>query len=355
MNNSRKFFWALLALLLAVLITLVLHKRPAPITDVVSAEPTGKSQTNNQISVTPVRNSKTNVPAQINAPVQTSSPQASREEKWRQVALGQNVPIDFWGQVIDQDGNPLAGVNVITDIRTFTIGIDGKPYTAFPKTTLATGADGLFEVRGKTGDVFSILALEKEGYEWDPNGKHDFGYNTVEQFRSAANSPIVFRLWKNGLKQSLVSGDKFATIVPDGRPYAIDLMNGTIAEAKGSEGDLHVWVKRPNDVKRGEKYNWSFIISPQNGSVLQDQNFLFADMTLAPTDGYINNYESVHQSSDTSWTAWELNRRFYVKIHSGQILGRIQIGVDSSADKNGGQAELHVQYVLNPSGSPILR
>ena len=361
MNTTRKIFWALLVLLLAVLVAVVLHKKQVPKNDVSSVEPTGKSRTDSETAVVPAKtsNAQTNTPAPIVTPMKTASPQLSREEQWRMAALASNVPIDFWGKVIDQDGNPLAGVTITADTRTFAVGTNGRPYTAFPKTNLVTGTDGLFEIHGMTGDALSIRALEKDGYETEHGALRDFGYNTSQNITPDPNSPVIFRLWKEGAKQPLISGDKFIKIVPDGQPYAIDLMTGTITEAKGSEGDLQIWVKRPDGMQDGQRYyEWSFGIRPQDGGILQELDGNDA-MYLAPVEGYTNIYEYKHPASHSGWGSGSGDRRFYVKIR-GQIYGRIQVAVNTFFDGNipgynRGDGTLSIHYVVNPSGSPILR
>jgi hypothetical protein len=102
-------------------------------------------------------------------------------------------------------------------------------------------------------------------------------------------------------------------------------------------------------VQRGEKFDWTLTMTPQNGGILQDLQTPYAAMTLAPMAGYEDTYESQHHANDNGWSAVESSKRFYVKLRNGQIYGRIQVIVDVQ------RAEMRIQYVINPSGSRILR
>jgi hypothetical protein len=329
--------------------------------DVGSSEPTNKSQASVQTPVVANGNvpSKVNVSMLTNAPKQMPSVQMSRKEQWRLAVQEKNVLIDFWGKVIDQNEAPLAGVNVVASVRSFMVDSNDMGVAYSSKTNLVTGADGIFEVHGIKGDSLQIETLEKEGYEKEPGAFRVFSYDPSQNFVPRSDAPIVFKLWQKGTKQALISGDKLSKVVPDGRPYTIDLMKGTISETADAQGDMQVSVTRPDGVQQGQKYyEWSFSIKPQGGGILQELNDNAA-MYLAPTDGYTDVYEYKHPASQSGWGSESGDRRFYVKIR-GQLYGRITIAVNTFFDGNipgynMGDGTLSIHYVLNPSGSPILR
>ena len=361
MNNTRKTFWVLLILLLAVVIILALHKKQALKNDVVLIKSVDQTNADSAMPATNGSQRRATVPIQTNMSVRNKSwvDSLPKEEKLRLATAAHNVPIDFWGKVIDQDGVPLGGVKVVANARFFTIETNGMGATYFPKTNLVTGLDGLFEIHGMMGDVLTIEALEKDGYETEPGALRGFGYNTSRNITPDQSNPVIFRLWKKDIKQSLISGDKFMKIIPDGRPYAIDLMTDTINEAKNSEGDLQIWAKRPDGMQDGQRYyEWSFGIRSQDGGVLQELDGNAA-MFLAPTDGYSNIYEYKHPASHSGWGSGSGDRRFYVKIR-GNLYGRFVIAVNTFFNGNilgynTGDGTLSIHYTINPSGSPILR
>ena len=70
----------------------------------------------------------------------------------------QNVPIGFYGQVVDQDGNALAGVQIKVVIRHWILANPAVGLVGTKDVTLerVTGADGRFEITSETGDGFDL-------------------------------------------------------------------------------------------------------------------------------------------------------------------------------------------------------
>lgn len=321
----------------------------------IRESPTISPATSNNLEAVSPEPPKSNRPAEVSAPADSD-----RKQKRREAFLAANVPINFWGKVVDQKGFPLPGVTVIADTSTFIIAPDGSPITAYPKTNVVTGADGLFEILGMTGDSLQLLALDREGYEAEPGALRVFGYNLSENVSVSRDNPIVFRLWQKGPKESLITGSKSVKIVPDGRPYAVNLMDGTITEAHGTEGDLQVWAKRPDGVQPDQKYfAWEFGIKTQNGGILRDLDGHDA-MYLAPTTGYTNEYRYTQPATNDGWGSGSGRQRFYVTFRGGQHYGRIQIDVDTCfrgeiPGFSRGDGRLVLDCTINPSGSPVLR
>ena len=153
-----------------------------------------------------------------------------------------NVPIDFYGRVIDQDSNTLSTVKIDAWVRHWDPAAPG----ASLHIEKATDAQGRFDIHGVTGDGFELESMQKPGYELEPGQR---GYGTVGGSRE---NPVVFKMWAANVHEQLITGEKSFDIVPDGRPYVIDLTKGTISESGG--GDLKVWVKYATQVTRGQTY-----------------------------------------------------------------------------------------------------
>jgi hypothetical protein len=291
------------------------------------------------------------------ATLHNSNPLAISSNSFRanqvRIAVEQgNVPIDFFGKVVDQDGAPLAGVQINANVRA-QVAVGESYITVFPKTNLASDADGFFEIQGMKGDALTLESLKKDGYEANASSSRVFNYG--RGFSSDRNAPVILKMWKTGQHATLIKGEKFAKISTDGRHYAIDLINGTISEAQGAKGDLQVWIQRAGDAQPTGKYKWAVELKAFDGGILQETDTQFAEMTSAPGDGYTNGYASSHEPSDSTWTKWEADKMFYVQLNGGKTFGRVDLGVDSFADRNSGLGELHIQYAVNPSGSKVLR
>ena len=181
----------------------------------------------------------------------------SRAEKLRGAVETLNVPVAFWGKVVDQDNAPLAGARVRASIRSWHVVASPMGDATFDAKEVISGSDGQFMIDGGQGDSLTIEALEKEGYEPEPKTLRGFGYTTSDKFTPDPSSPVVLRMWKADRKAHLVSGSKRCSMVPDGRVYTLDLMRGTLTESPTGEGDLRVAIKREADAAWGKHYDWS--------------------------------------------------------------------------------------------------
>jgi len=257
-----------------------------------------------------------------------------------------DVPISFYGLVVDQDSNALQNVKV--DLRitqwqpTTPLGENIKNI----QVRSETAADGSFNFSSMNGHSLTVLGLTKEGYE------PEFMRPTYGEYGPHGGSPEkpeVFKIWSTNLDQPLITGEKSFVITPDGRHYAIDLIKGTIVES--DDGDLMAWIKRPEKVGWRERYDWSCeLMVPAGGLREESQYYMFT----APEAGYTNLFAFNEPMNTNGWSDGFERKRFYVRLRNGQMYGRIS--VDLYADYHGKQpALIRVSYAVNPSGSRILR
>jgi hypothetical protein len=160
-------------------------------------------------------------------------------------------------------------------------------------------------------------------------------------------------MWKTNVHEQLITGTKRFHIVPDGRPYIIDLLKSTIAES--GEGDLKVWIKYQADVIGGQMYDWSSEIAVINGGLLQGTD-AYSSMYSAPIEGYIPTFQYPQHPQQIKSGQRGSTRplRFYVKLRNGQEYGRVTIELIAPYnDQIPGM--INLQYVINPTGSRILR
>jgi len=75
----------------------------------------------------------------------------------------QNVPIKFYGKVVDQEGNAVTEADVFYSIGFYTL--DPENYKDFIYGKVKTGQNGIFEIKGKKGISMSVMKIEKEGYD----------------------------------------------------------------------------------------------------------------------------------------------------------------------------------------------
>jgi hypothetical protein len=157
-------------------------------------------------------------------------------------------------------------------------------------------------------------------------------------------------MWSTNIHEQLITGEKKFHIVPDGRAYFINLTDGTISES--GEGDLKVWVKRPDQIAYGKRYDWSCEMDAINGGFLQETD-ANSSMYSAPADGYVSLFQ-FEQKIGSGWGDSTGTQRFYVTLKNGQEYGRISIELYAYYN-NQIPGMIRLSYVINPSGSNILR
>jgi hypothetical protein len=259
-----------------------------------------------------------------------------------------NVPIDFYGKVVDQDSNALAGALVSVAVRHWSIAIlNGLPDPAAqPHLQVITGPDGRFQLSGATGDGFDLASVTKEGYELQPS-RRSFGPTEGND-----GSPIIFKMWSTNSHEHLLSGQRSFEIVPDGRTYLVNLSRGTIAES--GSGDLKIWAKRPEQIKFGTHYDWSCEIQAADGSEILLAANGNEPMYEAPTTGYTNSFTYEQSATMSGWGDTTGPQRFYVRLNNRLNYGRITIEIEVYYNKDI-PGLVRLSYALNPSGSRILR
>ena len=264
-----------------------------------------------------------------------SGPTSSQEIKKHIRSLAYQ-PIEFYGKLVDQFGNPVTGAEVTGSV----LAGDG---TSTNKTT--TDGVGLFQFKGLKGMSLGIMA-RKSGYEFvAKNTGFDYALFRPEKVHKPdPNNPVVFKMWKLSGPEPMIEGQKFFKIKPNGPDYTIDLVNGKKIEGRSEQGDFIVQIHRPSVVGPKDRYDWSFEIKPIDGGVIEaDDPFPY----LAPEAGYKPTYLHVVSTSEPGWT-YRIRKSFYLKSRGGKIHARIQL--EAFADYPGGAA-LDLHYYVNPNGS----
>lgn len=252
-----------------------------------------------------------------------------------------NLPIDFYGQTVDQDGNSLPGVHIKMMVAHYLPGMEGMSIPV----NRTSDANGLFDVHDAnvTGDGIDIEYMSKEGYALEPMTR-SFG-----PVGGAPGNPVIFRLWRNDIKEPLITGQKSFSIEPNGTSYIVDLTKGTISQSDGEDGDLKLRINMPPPV--GGKYpDWWCEFRTVNGGLAEETDSS-SPMFLAPTAGYTNLF-SFSESATNPWNRQSGNLRFFLRLKNGNEYGRISIDMAACARNPN---RLRIEYAINPTGSLILR
>ena len=257
-----------------------------------------------------------------------------------------NVPIDFYGKVVDQNGAPVAGVEVKAAIRLMKEPIPGMIGDGFDYLVASTASDGTFSFLNRTGEFFGIDKIQKEGYlvSATVHEKTYYYYASDEKkYRPNPSVPEVFKIWTQMGAEKLIEKNLKYKLTTEGRSYGLDLLNGAQAKADAI-ADIRVSMTAPSVIKPHVKYDWNFVLEAAEGGLIETSDDY---MYLAPLDGYVSRIQVSFNASDANWSD-NFRKRFYVMSRNGSVYARIEILVGVALN---GRGYLHIESASNPNSS----
>jgi hypothetical protein len=117
-----------------------------------------------------------------------------------------DTSIDFFGQVVDQHGDPVEGARIAVGIRHFSL--IGTYFMGSTKLEVATDQGGFFEISGYRGSDLFIDGISKDGFEYilsqNRESFFDYGRSVERPFIPDENDPVIFRLRKKHLGRTFL-------------------------------------------------------------------------------------------------------------------------------------------------------
>lgn len=246
------------------------------------------------------------------------------------------MPIEFYGRVVDQFGEPVAYATV--DI-TWTALEDSR------ETQLQSDTNGAFQFVGEKGKRMTVH-VNREGYLPTRQSRGSFEYAAFHepQFHVPDQAaPVVFRLQKIMGAEPMLKFIRNAQIDLASAPPCLDVEKGILGES----GDLRFVIKAERTQPGARGPDFSVEIIGVNGAqfVLSADEFMFN----APTEGYQSSIHYVQRASNEAYSPVQ-PYQFYVKTRTGKyaaVKGEITIYTGLSEGRFG----FHTIIYHNPSGS----
>ncbi len=249
------------------------------------------------------------------------------------VAENRRKPIEFYGRVLDQEGQPVAGVQVhLLWTDTSTNGTSERH--------MQTDAQGQFSLSGTTGRLLQVW-LSKDGYYVPKTNQNNFDYATG--YLADPSNPVIFRLVKKGEGADLITSQygirpDFTVAVPkNGNPIRVDMLQ----RKAGDMGQLEMqsWIETDPATHRTTSWRLRLAI-PDGGFVEHQDEFPFT----APEHGY--QPELVFPPPNASNVRFGFSQKtYYIAFGQPRRYGRIQISASAST------GNVMLQYTINPDGS----
>jgi hypothetical protein len=263
---------------------------------------------------------------------------AERKEKLEEFF---NTPIDFFGKVVDENGDPVSGAKTFYIVASDSI--DGSPTMNGP----STGQDGRFSIKGKHGSDLSVW-VEHAAYYNTASADQKFEYASRQYAPGkeppplpTQNNPAIFVLRKKGYAEPLIHLKKTQVSLPmNGAPVTVDLRTGKIG---GDRECVTFLLKSEADklpLNEFHPFNWSVAVRVPNGGLVERPNALSFE---APAEKYPSEIMSENDPAKLKddWSS-VTKKDYFVSFGSG-VYGRIRVEV------SGEKGRAIVESYLNPN------
>ena len=275
----------------------------------------------------------TNENLSSNRPSQTLS-QAGRylAEKGADRDFDWKRPIEFYGRVVDQNGDPVPHTHV-------RLQWSDSSESGATESNIKTEADGSFALRGVKGKSLSVLP-QKNGYTLLREGNEiafEYADPTLPWFHKPdSNKPVLFRLFKHGKPDQLVTGKLEKPLKHDG--------TDTIIPLDSSIGSLIVRSITAEKTEARPKPDWSVNIELQE-AMLKPTTEPFP--SFAPGTGYSATFHRAETFESETWSS-NFEQNFYFVTQAPVRYGKIKIFFAASG------RVIRIEYWVNPSGERSL-
>ena len=253
------------------------------------------------------------------------------------------TPLSFYGQVVDEQDQPLAGVQVELNWP--------NPYTAGSYAAQRTSdAQGRFSLVGEHGERLKTY-LNKPGYYvpdkvkgtsfefFQPGNEEADARSSIHYYEPDEAHPFVFRLHKKGGSSKLIH--KVVRIKPpvDGTTVSFDFVRGVLVKEGSGQMSIQTWKK----VDAFPPLDWRVVLNILGGGFREDgakEEFAFQ----APYGGYEPTRDwSLRMTGGLAGGNGTLLTHLFFCYGKPECYGRVQLATEATSQS------VELDYVLNPT------
>lgn len=266
-------------------------------------------------------------------------PQVSLDRAVRTRALlnAGNVPITFWGKVVDESGVGIIGVNIKYRIqRAGRLAVGGTIVEDGILASLLSNQDGSFSITNTSGKILSMVEFTKDGYDLSSNQNVVFGYyGTPELHTPKKESPQVFMMMSNKTQVDVSSISQQIRLHWNGKAIRIDINSGRTSPT----GNLIITASRTASTGR---FGWSFALTIDGGEMREAE---VGTVLVAPESGYQPSWDCKFSANANPW---RFARDANVYYRMGRKYGRLKLQIYADAGPN--DVSLYLERFVNTSG-----
>jgi hypothetical protein len=290
----------------------------------------------------------------------------------RHVVFGSTMDVqevNFYGRVIDQNGNPVAGAIVPYELGGSALGGSNGAGRRI------TDINGEFQIAGRKGSSLLLKTVKHPDIEFGysipgdsskttyPDSKVDemyvFGFqpdrgaHEVLWSDTSLENPYVFKAWRidgssGYVAKNLNIGEAILSF-EYGKTYTLDFMKTRreISKEGKHDGQLRVIFQRESDDENITR-RWEARIIPVDGGIQVTKD---PYMNIAPEAGYEAEIHLVREKTGYDSIDNLPNQQYYFTANNGQVYGSLFVAFRANLR---GKMKLFINYKINPDGERIL-
>lgn len=260
------------------------------------------------------------------------------EENERRHADFMNIPIVFYGRVVDQDSKSLAGVRIMPEVKRSTNLVEHYAVVdpVIKCQPVFTDASGKFVIQGYRGYLLDF-SLTKEGYRsWGGGASYD--RRLPDCHKPDANKPVEFMLISDNFSLAEKVHGKNLSFAWNTGPVKINcgLTVGSMALTSTRSG--------MNPANKRQAFDWSVDVHATGFGMVK-----LTEKTpkVAPTDGYQPELRYAYPRDAKQWLS-SVSDKYAIKTADGKY-GLMEI--DLYGDHEDNSVNACVTIYLNKSGA----
>ncbi|RYZ92171.1 MAG: carboxypeptidase regulatory-like domain-containing protein [Proteobacteria bacterium] len=262
----------------------------------------------------------------------------SRSEEIRDFFKNADTRMDFFGRVVDQDGNGVEGVTINYRVQKAGDYLEsGVIKNTDEKMDTLSNADGGFEIKGAKGLTLSIGPLDKNGYRDGSRSPRAFGFKSTPELHQAdPRKPVEFVMVRSDVSKTREIYQK---------RLSFRWNQGDVRIPLGDKlGDFVLSPTRVWEADQLRNFDWKIKVRMDNAQLasLDDDS-----AEIAPEDGYQGGFEYGSLKGDVKWRGG-VQARYAFKTSEG-LYGSIRFNLYPEREdlKVNGSLDVH----LNETGS----
>lgn len=252
-----------------------------------------------------------------------------------------NVVIEFRGRVIDQSGIPLEDVEVKYGLEVGSLkNIQGWT-SAFDRGVVTSGADGIFEIKGKKGSTISVGPLVKKGYRNGCDTERSFSYFGSPKSHDPSKIVDFLMVSENIARTKEIRGGRLSFAWNQGEvriPLKADLGDFILIPSRDMRGKEKLSLGEQKD------FDWSVKVSMDRAEI---QKLPSDHSNIAPASGYQKMYEYGYSQGASKWGG-AVQERYAFRTDQGKY-GIIYFELNANGDDFSVNGGLTVR--INESGA----